>query len=60
MTGPLSLETILWPTVGVGLHLLPLDFAGDGRAGQFSSHDAAIRDRAPLSSRHMRFVACRA
>jgi hypothetical protein len=27
MTGTLSLETILWPTVGVGLHLLSLAFA---------------------------------
>jgi len=27
VTGPLSLESISWPAVGVGLHLLSLAFA---------------------------------
>jgi hypothetical protein len=42
VTGPLSLDMVMWPTVGVGLHLLSLVFTGDGREQEFTSHDAIL------------------
>jgi hypothetical protein len=36
----------VWPTVGVGLHLLSPGLAGDGRACESSSHDASLGYRA--------------